>query len=387
MQLDLGSKIRSFRRSQGHTQEALATALGVTSQAVSRWESGSSYPDMNLLPCIANYFNITIDELFGYTSNRHQRIAETTAHIRRLLAQNDGRNVNINECIRLAREALVEFPGNEQVMLCLADVLFQAGYVRHGEHHLLDSDGYTVYDTQRHSAYAEWSEAIALYQKALATLHDVPLRRRALQQLTQLYVNVGACDKALALADDAPDIMNCREFLRIRGCDGKQQARAYGEALLAAARSCAETMVQAVLVNQQHMSPAEKIQAISNALRMLECICTDGNLGEHHAYVGKLHMLLSAFLWLDGQKDAAFSALTSALTHFKIYEGLARKGVCVYTAPLLRLVKANIPALHASITTRLPEDWPWWLIPEAEAIRAEMSGDPRWQAWVTAAQA
>lgn len=69
MQLDLGPKIRELRRRHGRTQEALATALGVTSQAVSRWESGGSYPDMNLLPSIANYFNVTIDELFRL----HQR--------------------------------------------------------------------------------------------------------------------------------------------------------------------------------------------------------------------------------------------------------------------------------------------------------------------------
>ena len=64
MQLDLGTKIRELRRQNGRTQEALADALGVTSQAVSRWESGGSYPDMEIIPSIANYFGISIDELF-----------------------------------------------------------------------------------------------------------------------------------------------------------------------------------------------------------------------------------------------------------------------------------------------------------------------------------
>ena len=65
MQLNLGIKIRELRYRDGRTQETLAEALGVTSQAVSRWESGGSYPDMEMIPSIANYFGVTIDE--GYS--------------------------------------------------------------------------------------------------------------------------------------------------------------------------------------------------------------------------------------------------------------------------------------------------------------------------------
>ena len=50
MQLNLGTKIRELRRRDGRTQETLAEALGVTPQAVSRWESGGSYPDMEIMP-------------------------------------------------------------------------------------------------------------------------------------------------------------------------------------------------------------------------------------------------------------------------------------------------------------------------------------------------
>ena len=76
MQLNLGTKIRELRHRDGRTQEALAEALGVTSQAVSRWESGGSYPDMEIMPSIANYFGVTIDELFGYHNDRERKINE-----------------------------------------------------------------------------------------------------------------------------------------------------------------------------------------------------------------------------------------------------------------------------------------------------------------------
>lgn len=387
MQLDLGMKIRELRRRDGRTQEALATALGVTSQAVSRWESNGSYPDMNLIPSIANYFNVTIDELFGYTTQREQKIDALLTTITDMLRQNNGKDVNMDECIALAREAMVEFPGHARIMLCLAAVLYQAGYVRHGEHHLIDTDGYTVYDVDRHRSYAEWREAITLYEKALPAIEDASLRRQAIKELSQLYVNIGAYEKAEALADAAPNLWGCRELLHISACDGRKQARACGEALLAVTRTCAELMVNALLVNQLHLTPGEKIDALQCAIRLFSCICPDVNYGEHHAFIGKLHMLRSAYLWLDGKQDEAFAALEEVLCNFRTYEELSRKGGCHYTAPLVRLVKACIPPAEPSITAELPEDWPWWNIPEAADIKAEMSADPRWQAWVEKAQA
>ena len=70
MQLELGQKIRELRHRDGRTQETLADALGVTSQAISRWEANGGYPDMEMIPAIANYFGVSIDELFGYESDR-----------------------------------------------------------------------------------------------------------------------------------------------------------------------------------------------------------------------------------------------------------------------------------------------------------------------------
>lgn len=63
--IDLGERIKLFRQRGGRTQEALAGELGVTAQAVSRWENGVCYPDMELIPSLANAFGISIDELFG----------------------------------------------------------------------------------------------------------------------------------------------------------------------------------------------------------------------------------------------------------------------------------------------------------------------------------
>lgn len=64
-QIYFGERIAAARRAQGLTQEALAQRLGVTNQAVSKWESDQCCPDIMLLPALADIFGITLDELFG----------------------------------------------------------------------------------------------------------------------------------------------------------------------------------------------------------------------------------------------------------------------------------------------------------------------------------
>ncbi len=63
MKLNIGQNIRNLRRAADMTQEELAAKLGVTYQSVSRWENGGTYPDMELLPAIADVFGVTIDHL------------------------------------------------------------------------------------------------------------------------------------------------------------------------------------------------------------------------------------------------------------------------------------------------------------------------------------
>lgn len=66
--MELNERIASYRKDLGLTQEGLAQQLGVTNQAVSKWESGQSCPDIALLPLLADLFGVTIDALFGRQS-------------------------------------------------------------------------------------------------------------------------------------------------------------------------------------------------------------------------------------------------------------------------------------------------------------------------------
>lgn len=60
----MGSRIAALRKQKGVTQEEMARVIGTSAQAISKWERGKNYPDIELLPAIASYFHISIDSFF-----------------------------------------------------------------------------------------------------------------------------------------------------------------------------------------------------------------------------------------------------------------------------------------------------------------------------------
>ena len=64
--MTIGTNIKRLRQNKGITQEALGEVLGISGQAISKWENASALPDILILPRLADYFGISIDELMGY---------------------------------------------------------------------------------------------------------------------------------------------------------------------------------------------------------------------------------------------------------------------------------------------------------------------------------
>ncbi len=73
MNTTLGKRIAALRREKALTQEELAEKLGVSPQAISKWENDQTCPDISLLPLLANLFDITVDELL--TGNKENGVA------------------------------------------------------------------------------------------------------------------------------------------------------------------------------------------------------------------------------------------------------------------------------------------------------------------------
>lgn len=70
----LGTRIGDYRKRKGIKQDQLAEYMGVSTQAVSKWENDLSCPDITLLPQLANFFNLTIDELLCGEKNKVVKI-------------------------------------------------------------------------------------------------------------------------------------------------------------------------------------------------------------------------------------------------------------------------------------------------------------------------
>ena len=151
----LGRRIARLRLECGMTQERLAMKMGVTAQAVSKWENDLSAPDITLLPALARTFGVSVDELLEGPKSQERQIAPVTpapapqpapqltpaAKPKKLhvsVQSADGDNVNINVPLGMASAVLSassKIPGAVNLNLDDAniDMDLVAEAIRHGE--------------------------------------------------------------------------------------------------------------------------------------------------------------------------------------------------------------------------------------------------------------
>ena len=106
MKITLAQNLRKLRRDRDLTQEELAGFLGISYQAISKWERDEGYPDITMLPILANYFGVTVDTLIGNDiTSREEQIQFYTDEYDRL-----NRNGKMDEAVELAAKAYHEYP-------------------------------------------------------------------------------------------------------------------------------------------------------------------------------------------------------------------------------------------------------------------------------------
>lgn len=115
--MDIGKNIKKLRMEKNVKQEELAEYLGVSFQAVSKWETGSSVPDIALLPNLAVFFGVTIDELFRMPEEAEfERMENMFWHERRIPAE------TFDYCVRFLERVMQNDPKNVRAYCCMAEL-------------------------------------------------------------------------------------------------------------------------------------------------------------------------------------------------------------------------------------------------------------------------
>lgn len=385
MQLKIGDNIRFFRRRDSKTQEALADALGVTSQAVSRWESNGSYPDMELMPSIANFFGISLDELFGLSSDREKRIDEIIAKADSFGYLSRGDDEWVDECLSGLRCGLIEFPQNERLLIKLADALCEAGWRRHHEWLYYDDEGFIQHNYDVHRKNEYWAESVKLCESLVGSASDHTIVTKAISILVLLYRNFGENDKAIAYAERMPALRHCRELELASAADGKLEAEYIGSALLEMASQFATQLVYGLITDKNNFKSDLPIAKLKGAIAIFDLVCEDGNYGSYNGILIELYLYLSRVQWERGYHDDAFASLDCALERARSLEALCDGAEHRYTAALVRFVKTKAMP-HSDIAKNLPSDWPMWCNPDYSQVEKEIKSDPRWTKWLEKTQ-
>ncbi len=298
MQVNIGEKIKVLRKATGRKQEDLAAALGVTPQAVSRWEANGGYPDICMIPSIANYFHITIDELFGYNNDRDRIIQEYNNKAQRLINNND----DMTECIALMRRGLEEFPDRVDFKTKLACALNMQGWKKKGE-----------------VPNIFWEEAAKLYDELLA--HD----QSCIIPLISIYSNLGEHKNAEKKASEQPDLELCKQVLlgnlgSIGSINDDKRAEQYrGEAVLELLHAFQKSLGEAIACNDELKNSREGLELLLLTLQLFEKIVGTECYG-FHSDLCFINMECVKIANNIGEHETAMDYFDSAFEHYIKFE-------------------------------------------------------------------
>jgi Predicted transcriptional regulators len=320
MTIKFGEKLKSLRKQHKITQDKLATAVGVTSQAVSRWEQAICYPDVEMFPAIANFFGVTIDELF-LSDSRSKRQKELSEKIYRT-----GANGYVDEAIQLARETLTEFPNNFEIIYELKNQLFYKDPI------------------------ANRDEILSLGERILDDCSDDTLRHGTIQTMALTYFKSGDEINAKKMIQKLPS-MYCTETVMMPNItSGDERIHATMMKIF----ESGEVLSTAISNFAEFVKPTEKIRIYQKAIQVLDLIYDDGNYGFYNHRIAYRYVdMAECYLELN-EHDNALDCMEKAAEHTITFEK------CVgdesnFTAVLVSKIP-NPPDYHHSKPTTMSYD-------------------------------
>ena len=289
MKVLLSKQLKKLRTEKGNTQEELANHLGITTQAVSKWEREEGYPDITLLPAIASYYNVSVDDLLGVGQiEKEKKINAYKEKDSELF-----RDGKCAERVALWREAQKEFPNDLSVI-----------------HRLM-------YALSAFDRDANADEIIACGERILNESTDQALRGGAIQCLcfTYYYTKKDA-ESAKKYANMAGNVSKNDMLTHI--LDGEE-----------AVRHCQKNVMQlfdkvelnvCIMCQKGNYAPKDQIKALEFCIKCFDLLYPDGNCGFYHCRYSEIYKEMAAsYLELN---DAAkmFDCLEKAAEHAIKYD-------------------------------------------------------------------
>ena len=317
MTIHIAENLKRLRKERGLTQEALADFVGVSYQAVSKWERGDGYPDITLLPVIAGFFGVTLDDLVGMNEiHNKEKYDEFNLKARKLASEG-----KIGEAIATMREALKAFPSDYHFMAELACYL----------------DGYGKTKEERQ---ANGEEAIRISERILEYCTDTSIRNDVQANICYTMKRYGDKEKARKMAESLPNYYKTAQQVLPRFLEGRERQECCKSGIQMLAY-CFYATVRDMLKDDIFM-PEERIALRRKVLAMYELVYEDGNYLFTHTRVADLYEDIAADLMEIGRLDEALEHWSLAADHAIAYDTLPDSAP--YTSLLTRdlmYVKAN----------------------------------------------
>ena len=309
MNIFLSEQLRKLRKEKGNTQEALAEHLGITTQAVSKWERDEGYPDITLLPAIASYYNVSIDDLLGVGKiEKEKKLRELSDKYNELF-----REGKTAERVALCRAATKEFPNELRVIHKLMYALMAE-------------------DTKKHA-----DEIIECGERILNESTDNSLRGGAIQCLSfAYYYGKGDAESAKKYAQMAGIYAVTVNEMMPRFLEG-DEAVEY-------CQSNIQYLIEMIGNNSDIMmckgtySPEDKIKACKFVLDCYKLLYTDGNCGFYHNRFSEYYEKMARNYLKLGNSENALECLENAADHAVKFDTL-KEGM--FTAFMVNKVKMS----------------------------------------------
>lgn len=298
MNLKIGAIIKKLRTENNTTQDMLGAAIGISPQAISRWESGSGYPDIELLPALADFFSVSTDELLGYRlSEREQEIADIKKEMSRLSEVG-----TIEERIAFARNAVSRYPSDCEIREKLAVCLY----------HLWD-------DTHNDALLSEIEN---LCKSVVSECNDEDIRYDAIYLLINIYGATKQCDKALECINLLTPMKYCREFAKSSGIgDGNTELYIQDE-IDKLTDALGVAITNYALNDELPNDPStwdRKIEMLNTSIQLYRMIYGE-NCMFYHARLAQNYWLISTYEISRGKSEDAIMSLEKMCYHAVEYD-------------------------------------------------------------------